>query len=73
MKLLDVLSRKPKLMNGRIWAVKVKDVKGLDLSFDTRKEAREYKRVLTNSRRQLSVQIVIQDFFDGYMEERDVT
>lgn len=64
------LSHKP-LKSERLWTVKVKDVKGLDLSFNTRKEARDYKRLLQGSRRQLEAHIVLQESFDGYMVDME--
>lgn len=60
------LSHKP-VPADKLWTVKIKDTKGLDLSFNTRKEAREYKRLLRGSRRQLEAKIVLHEFNEGYL------
>lgn len=70
---LEALLRHKPAAADKLWTVKVKDVKGLDLSFNTRKEARDYKRLLQGSRRQLEAKIVLQESFDGYVIDTETT
>jgi len=65
--------KKPTVQNGIVWHVKVKDVKGLDMAFDIRQDAREYKRLLARGRSKLQAVIVAHHFMDGFLVDEEVS
>lgn len=56
-------------LQDRKWLVRVRDVKGLDLYFKTRKEAREYKNLLKRSNRMLEAEIICREWLDEFLLE----
>lgn len=48
------------------WHVKTEE-KGYDLIFDTRQEARQYKKLLLQSQKKLQAKIILHEFYDGFL------
>ena len=60
--------------DGKIYRATVKDRPERTSHFDTRAEARAYKKVLAASREQLQVEITCQQFEDGFqIEDRKIS
>jgi hypothetical protein len=65
---------KPLVDNGSHYSVRVPMHKGFNMVFDTRKNARDYKRLLKESRMKLNAEIWEQIFEDGIqIEERKIS
>lgn len=54
------------------WQVKTADTYH-DLTFETRQEARQYKKLLISSKSKLSAKIVLHEFFDGHLVDKEVS
>ena len=70
--IVDFLTQKQHGEQTHKYLVKVTDVKGMDLYFNTRNDAREYKAVLRRSCRGLEAKIMRQDFDGDYMLGEEV-
>jgi hypothetical protein len=70
--ILDFLTQKKHGQQTQKWLVVVPGIKGMDLYFNTRKEAREYKTILRQSCRELEARIVRHDFDGDYMVGEEV-
>lgn len=72
MNLKNFLSRKNTPNSEQKWLVKVNTVKGMDLHFKSRQEAREYKRLLRSSSKNLEATIIKHQSIGDYMLEDEV-
>lgn len=62
------------IANNKVYQVKPEEKsKHLTLNFDTRKDARLYKKLLAGSRRKVESKIILIKFEDNMSEERVVT
>lgn len=54
------------------WHVKAAET-NYDLTFETRQEARQYKKLLASSKRRLSAKIVLHEYLDGHLVDKEVS
>lgn len=52
----------------KIWHVSVPGAAKYDLTFKTRRQARDYRKLLASSLSKLDSELVAHEFFDGYIE-----